>query len=34
MIKSIRPKLLPRYARMTDEELLVSGIYLIAKKRA
>jgi len=33
LIESIRPKLLPRYAQMTDEELLVSGIYLIAKKR-
>jgi SAM-dependent methyltransferase len=34
LVQSIRPKLLPRYARMTDEELLVSGIYLIAKKHA
>lgn len=34
MVKSIRPKMIPRYAEMTYEELLVSGIYLIAKKRA
>ena len=33
LVRAIRPKLLPRYARMTDEELLVSGIYLVAKKR-
>jgi hypothetical protein len=32
LVRGIRQKLLPRYAQMTDEELLVSGIYLIAKK--
>jgi hypothetical protein len=32
LVQSIRQELLPRYAQMTDEELLVSGIYLIAKK--
>jgi hypothetical protein len=32
LVQSIRQTLLPRYAQMTDEELLVSGIYLIAKK--
>ncbi|HJQ69747.1 MAG TPA: hypothetical protein VKA70_12280 [Blastocatellia bacterium] len=34
LVQSIRPKLVQRYARMTDEELLVSGIYLVAKKPA
>jgi len=32
LIRSIRPRLLDRYQRLPDEDLMVSGIYLVARK--
>lgn len=32
LIEKIRPKLQPEFANMTDAELLVSGIFLVARK--
>jgi SAM-dependent methyltransferase len=33
LIEKIRPKLQPEFATMSDEELLVSGIFIVARKR-
>ena len=32
LISSIRPRLLPRYKQLSDEDLMVQGIYLVARK--
>ena len=32
LIRSIRPRLLDRYRRLSDEDLMVAGIYLVARK--
>jgi SAM-dependent methyltransferase len=34
VIGEIRPKLAPEYRRMTDEELMVRGVFLVARKPA
>jgi hypothetical protein len=34
LIDEIRPRLLARYQAMPDEELMVSGIFVVAKKPA
>jgi SAM-dependent methyltransferase len=33
LVRQIRPRLNPRYRALTDEELMICGIFLIAKKR-
>jgi len=33
-LQSIRPRLLPRYQKLPDEDLLIQGIYLVARKPA
>jgi len=32
LIRSIRPRLLPRYKKLPDEDLMVAGIFLVARK--
>jgi hypothetical protein len=32
LVKSIRPRLIPRFRAMSDLELLVDGIFIIARK--
>jgi len=33
LIGAIRPRLLPRYQQLPDSDLMVQGIYLVARKK-
>jgi len=33
LVKTIRPRLIPRFKELSDAELLVDGIFLVARKR-